>query len=350
MAFNKDFKNSSNWRSWNTVPSTRTAMQPWDRYVPFSGTVGTSAADAVTLYAGPYYDLDQGTSAGTTANWELATTGTPGINRILNPSIENATITEFTADGSAISRTTGAPHLGSAELTCNPANSAAKEGFYVTTGGTGGSINVGANLTGELYLVASGMVRGASASGDAVMQITDSDGTVLVTGDAVSLTTSYQRVSVKYNIPAGSSPAAYRVKFCSNTQHNINMLWDALMYEFRTDSNDKIDYIDGNLAGGNGYEWEGTTDLSRSRHTSPIGVIRGISIRNTHASNVLYVAFDCEAEASTAAIKLSGNDTTEHNWFNSTHPLDFRKKVSLIASGSSTGYEGVIWGSAYPVG
>ena len=350
MAFTNDFRDSKSWRTWNTVPSTRTAVAPYDRYVAISGTVGGTAADAINLYAGPYYDLDQGGTAGTTANWELATTGSPGINRILNPSIEHATISEFTADGSAISRTTGAPHLGSAELTANPANSAAKEGFYVTTDGTGGSINVGNNATGELYLVASGMVRGASASGDAVMQITDSDGTVLVTGDAVSLTTSYQRVSVKYNIPAGSSPAAYRVKFCSNTQHNINMLWDALMYDFRTDSNDKIDYIDGSLAAGNGYEWEGTVNLSRSRHVSPIGVIRGISIRNTHASQVLYVAFDCTATAAATSIKLSGNDTTEHNFFTSTHPLDFRKNVSLIASGSSTGYEGVIWGSAYPVG
>ena len=81
-----------------------------------------------------------------------------------------------------------------------------------------------------------------------------------------------------------------------------------------------------------------------------MGAIRGIKIRNTHASQVLYVAFDTVAEASTAAIKLTGNDTTEHNFFASTHPLDFRKNVSVIGSGSSTGYEGVIWGVAAPVG
>tara|TARA_R100000008_G_C3579301_1_gene167342 strand:- start:1020 stop:2054 length:1035 start_codon:yes stop_codon:yes gene_type:complete len=344
MGIANDYTDSASWETWQSDPSTRTAVQPWDRYVAFSGTVGTSAVDALNIYAGPYYELDRGGTAGTTANWELATSGSPGINRITNPSIEHTTISEFTADGSAISRTTSNPHLGSAELTVNPANSAAKEGFYVTTGLLSG----GTSRTQDAYIVASGMVRGASASGDAVMQITDSSGTVLATGAAVSLTTSYQRVSVTYKLT--TDPTAYRVKFCSNTQHNIDMYWDALMYDFRTDSNDKIDYIDGSLAGGNGYEWEGTVNLSRSRHTSPIGVIRGISIRNTHASNVLYVAFDCEAEASTAAIKLSGNDTTEHNWFNSTHPLDFRKKVSLIASGSSTSYEGVIWGSAYPVG
>ena len=191
------------------------------------------------------------------------------------------------------------------------------------------------------------MVRGASASGDAVIQILDSSDNVLATGAAVNLTTSYQRVSVHYKIPTGG--ATYKIKFCSNSQHNINMLWDALMYDKRINTK-VIDYIDGNLAGGNTYQWEGTTDLSRSRHLSPIGAIRGISIRNTHASNVLYVAFDTVAEASTAAIKLTGNDTTEHNFFVSTHPLDFRKNISVIASGSSTTYEGVIWGVAAPVG
>ena len=343
MAFLKDYSDSASYETWDTDPSTRTSVQPWNRYVAISGTASGTAADALTLYAGSYYEIDQGTSAGTTANWELATTGTPGINRILNPSIENATISEFTADGSAISRTTGAPHLGTAELTSNPANSAAKEGFYVTTEFLSG----GTSRTADAYIVASGMVRGASASGDAVMQITDSSGSVLATGIAVSLSTSYQRVSVTYKLTA--TPTKYRIKFCTNTDHNINTLWDSLMWDKRIDTG-LIDYIDGNLAGGNGYEWEGTADLSISRHTAPIGAIRGISIRNTHASQVLYVSFDCTAEASTAAIKLSGNDTTEHNHFISTHPLDFRKNVSVIASGSSTGYEGVIWGVSSPVG
>jgi hypothetical protein len=154
---------------------------------------------------------------------------------------------------------------------------------------------------------------------------------------------------VVYNIPSGTTPATYRIKFCTKTQHNINTLWDALMWDLKNDSN-VIDYIDGSLAGGNGYEWKGTANLSKSRHTSPMGVIRGITIRNTHASQILYVAFDCTAEASTAALKLTGNDTTEHNWFSSTHPLDFRKNISVYGSGSSTGYEGVIWGTSFPVG
>ena len=346
--FTNSYDKSWEWKEWNTDPSTRTSVAPYDRYVAISGTASGTAADALNLYAGPYYQLDQGGAAGTTANWELITTGSPGINQITNPSIENATISEFTADGSAISRTTGAPHLGTAELTCNPDNSAVFEGFYVTTNSiSGGGADLNQNT--DKYIVASGMVRGASASGDAIMQITDSDGTVLATSDTITLSTSYQRASVVYNIPSSTTSAAYRIKFCSKTQHNINMLWDALMWDVRKDST-IIDYIDGNLAGGNGYEWEGTADLSRSRHISPIGVIRGITIRNTHASNVLYVSFDCTAEAGTAAIKLSGNDTTEHSWFSSTHPLDFRKNVSVIASGSSTGYEGVIWGTSFPVG
>ena len=346
--FTNSYDKSWEWKEWNTDPSTRTSVAPYDRYVPFSGTVGTSAVDLINIYAGPYYELDQGGAAGTTASWEKATTGSPGINQILNPSIEHTTISEFTADGSAISRTTSNPHLGSAELTVNPTGSAAKEGFYVTTTSiAGGGADLNQNT--DRWIVASGMVRGASASGDAVMQITDSSGTALVTGTAVSLSTSYQRVSVTYNIPSSQTPATYRVKYCANTDHDIDMYWDSLMWDVRKDST-VVDYIDGSLAGGNGYEWEGTANLSRSRHISPIGVIRGISIRNTHASNVLYVAFDCTAEASTAAIKLSGNDTTEHNWFSSNHPLDFRKNVSVYGSSSSTGYEGVIWGTSFPVG
>jgi len=340
MSITNDYQDSASFETWQSDPSTRTAVQPWDRYVPFSGSVGTTAADVINVFSSAYYDIDQGA---TTANLELPYSGSPGINRILNPSIENTDISEFTAVGSAISRTTGAPFLGSAELTCNPDNSAAKEGFTVTTDTLAG----GTSRSSDAYLCAQGMVRGASASGDAVIQILDSSDSVLATGEAVSLTTSYQRVSVHYKLPTGG--ATYKIKFCSNSQHNINMLWDALMYDKRIDTK-VIDYIDGNLAGGNTYQWEGTTDLSRSRHLSPIGAIRGISIRNTHASQVLYVAFDTVAEASTAAIKLTGNDTTEHNFFASTHPLDFRKNVSVIGSGASTTYEGVIWGVAAPVG
>ena len=339
--FTNSYSNSWEWKEWNTDPSTRTSVAPLDRYVPFSGSVGTTAEDVLNIYAGPYYELDQGN---TTAKLELPTTGSPGINRILNPSIENTTITEFTADGSAISRTTSNVFLGSAVLTANPANSAAKEGFYVTTESVGAGAGGDTQGNTPTYIIASGMVRGASASGDAVMQITDSDGTVLATGDAVSLTTSYQTIKVVYNIPAGTTPATYRVKWCSNTQHNINMLFDALMYDFRHDSH-VPDYIDGNLAAGNGYEWEGTTDLSRSRHISPIGVIRHLKIKNTHGSQVLYVALDAVAEESTSAIKLSAGETYE-----TSHPIDFRKNVSIIASAGSTTYEGVVFGIHTPIG
>jgi len=339
--FTNSYSNSWEWKEWNTDPSTRTSVAPLDRYVALSGSVGTTAADAVNIYAGPYYNLDQGN---TSANLELATTGSPGINRILNPSIENSTITEFTADGSAISRTTGDPFLGSAELTVNPANSAASEGFYVTTDSVGAGAAGDTSGNTPTYIIASGMVKGASASGDAVMQITDSSGTVLATGTAVSLTTDYQTIKVTYNIPAGTTPATYRVKWCSSTQHNINMLFDALMYDIRHDSH-VPDYIDGNLAGGNGYEWEGTVDLSRSRHISPIGVIRHVKIKNTHGSQNLFVAFDAEAEATANCLKLAAGES-----FESSHPIDFRKKVSVIGSGSSTTFEGIVMGTAISTG
>ena len=49
MAFTNDFASSRNWRTWQSDPSTRTAVQPFDRYVALSGSVGTSAADAVKI-------------------------------------------------------------------------------------------------------------------------------------------------------------------------------------------------------------------------------------------------------------------------------------------------------------
>ena len=49
------------------------------------------------------------------------------------------------------------------------------------------------------------MVRGASASGDAVIQILDSDDSVLATGKAVSLTASYQRVEQNNKKPVGEA-------------------------------------------------------------------------------------------------------------------------------------------------
>ena len=82
--FTNSYSHSWEWKEWNTDPSTRTSVAPLDRYVALSGSVGTSAADAVNIYAGPYYNLDQGNTA---TNLELPTTGSPGINRILNLSL-----------------------------------------------------------------------------------------------------------------------------------------------------------------------------------------------------------------------------------------------------------------------
>ena len=85
MSITNDYQDSASFETWQSDPSTRTAVQPWDRYVPFSGSVGTSAADLINVFSSAYYDIDQGA---TTANLELPYSGSPGINRILNPSIE----------------------------------------------------------------------------------------------------------------------------------------------------------------------------------------------------------------------------------------------------------------------
>ena len=42
MSITNDYFDSASWESWQSDPSTRTAVQPWDRYVPFSGTVSSA--------------------------------------------------------------------------------------------------------------------------------------------------------------------------------------------------------------------------------------------------------------------------------------------------------------------
>ena len=88
-----------NWESWEVDPSTRTSVHVWNKYVPIDVSVGTSAVDLLSV-----------------------SRGTPSVNLIKNPSIEHATITEFTASGSAISQSSAQAASGSNSLLVNPAN------------------------------------------------------------------------------------------------------------------------------------------------------------------------------------------------------------------------------------
>jgi len=88
-----------NWPSWEIDPSTRTSVHVWNKYIPIDVSVGTSAVDLVTV-----------------------SRGEPSVNLVTNPSIEHATISEFTASGSAISQSSAQAAHGSNSLLVNPDN------------------------------------------------------------------------------------------------------------------------------------------------------------------------------------------------------------------------------------
>ena len=302
---------NTDWNGWERDPSTRTSVHAFTKYVPFRDA--TVANDAVTTLL----TVDR---------------GVPSVNLVANPRIEHATISEFTADGSAISRSTDQQDTGAASLLVNPDNSAAGEGFYWATPTMSGNIH-----DNEVWLTAQATVRGASASGDAEIAIQDSSGTDIVAGNSVSLSTSFQQLQVKYHLPQ-TGAAAYRVIVRSKTQHNINFYVDKIHVEQRVGDSNYAAYVDG--AQGLNYEWEDTADLSPSRRRAGLEVIRGIKLRNesSTAGDIIYIGLDCDASATTG-IPVLGGDTFETNW-----PIDFRSKVTVLAAQNTPAAHGVIWG------
>ena len=299
------------WNGWERDPSTRSSVHAFTKYYPFRDA--TVANDAVTTIL----TVDR---------------GIPSVNLVANPRVEHATISEFTVDGSAISRSTDQQDTGAASLLVTPANSAAGEGFYWTTPGMSGNAH-----DGEVWLTAQATVRGASASGDAEIAIQDSSGTDLITGNSVSLSTAFQQLQVRYKLPVTGS-AAYRVIVRSTTQHNISWYTDKIHVEQRFGDSNYAAYVDG--AQGLNYEWEDTADLSPSKRRAGLSVIRGIKVRNesSTAADIVYVGLDVDASATTG-IPVLGGDTFETNW-----PIDFRTKVTVLAAQNTPAIHGVIWG------
>jgi len=300
---------NTDWNGWEVDPSTRTSVHAYTKYEIL---VDASVAnDAVTTI----FTCDR---------------GIPSVNLVKNPSIEHATISEFTADGSAISQSSAQADDESNSLLVNPANSAAGEGFYWS-----GSFSGNAH-DGEVWLTAQCTVRGASASGDAEIVIQDSDGTDLIAGTSVSLSTAFQALQVKYHIPRGS--ATYRVMVRSKTQHNINFYVDKIHVEQRLGDSTFAPYVDG--AQGLNYEWEGTANLSASKRRAGISVIRGFSLRNASgtAADIVYVGLDVDAAAGTG-IPVYGGETFTTNW-----PIDFREKITVRAAQNTPAVHGVVWG------
>mgnify|MGYP003647360022 CR=1 FL=1 len=298
-------------RNWEVDSSTRQSMHPYTKYTPFRAATSTTASTLKTVGQG-----------------EVA------VNWVTNPSIEATDISMFTAAGSAISRDTAQAATGAASLLVNPANSAAGEGFYWQSPNIPFSVNV-------QHITVQCEHRGASASGNATIEIRDADGsTVLASSADDNLATSFRRITATYAVPAQTAGASYRMYITTGTQHNINMYIDKIGFEIRDDTLEVSTYVDGNQ--GITYAWTGTANASTSIKRPDMSVIRGIQIKNesSSAGEIVYVAFDATASSSTGIAVLAG-ETFETNF-----PIDFRDKVSVVSASGTPTVKGVIWGIA----
>ena len=298
-------------RGWEIDASTRQAVHPYTKYKPFRTATSTTAANLTSISRG-----------------EVAT------NWVTNPRIENADVTMYVAAGSAISRDTGQQASGAASLLVNPANSAAGEGFYWVSPKLPFS-------TSPQYLSVQLEHRGASASGAVTLEIRADDGTtVLATSGSDDLATSWRRLTAQYTVVPSTATASYRLYLTTTAQHNINFYADKIMFEVREDTTSVSTYLDGSIS--NLYDWTGTAELSTSVKKPDADVIRGIKITNesSTAAEVIYVAFDTTATATTGIPVLAGAS------LDTNFPIDFRKNVSVIAAQGTPTVSGVIWGIA----
>jgi hypothetical protein len=245
--------------------------------------------------------------------------------------VEGTDIGMFTATGSAVTRSTAQANSGTASLLTNPANSAASEGFYWN------SPVIAVNRL-PTHLTAQCQVRGASASGSVKIQITDASGNELATSADTNLTTSFAQITASYTIPGDTAGAAYRVYVVSAAQHNIDWYTDDIMFEVREDTIAVSDYVDGNQ--GIGYEWTGTANNSSSYRRMGMTTMRGLQIRNESGTSaeVVFVAFDCTATATTGIPVIAGQV------FETIWPIDFRSHVSVLSASGTPTVSGVIWG------
>lgn len=296
-----------NGTAWEIDPSTRESFHLWNKYVPISVTLSV---------------------AGTAQNLINATTpDQPTVNLVTNPSFETGSPpTGFTASGATLASTQNSPRTGADEIEVTPANAAANEGFYWATPSMGG----GNGMT--VYLAASVYVRGPSAAGTAVIQVRDSSGTLLVTGSVATLTTSYQRIQVRYLLPA--TAAAYRIYVVTNLQTASLIRADDMQVEVRKDGNITA-YCDGSL--GVNYAWVGTANASESRRRRGLAFIRGFRLVTSLAA---FFAFDVDA-SSTTGIPIAASTTYTHDG----HPLHFQRLSFLNqVGGEAPVVTGVVWG------
>ena len=297
-------------REWEVEPSTRTSMHPHTKYNPFRAATSTTASTLFTLDG-----------------------GIVATNLVTNPSVEAADVTMYTAVGSAVARATSQAAAGAASLECNPANSAAEEGWYWDIPMVPFSVHP-QHITIQLEH------RGASAASAVKLELRDAEGTsVLGTSGSSNLAAAWVRVTAQYTVPPSTAGAAYRLYLVTTTQHNINFFADKIMCEIRDDVIAVSTYLDGST--GLDHQWSGTADASTSYKRFGSSTIRGIKLTNESSTGaeIVYVAFDVTATSTTGIAVLAGA-TLETNW-----PLDFRSHVSVISASGTPTVSGVVWGA-----
>jgi len=269
------------------------------------------------------------------------------VNVFTNPGFETDDISSaWTVSGSAASRVTTAQRSGKYHLLINPANSAAGEGAYTTITQVPDS-----NPQWQHHIVASAYVRGASASGDVVLSITDSSGVAVASSATHSLTTSYARLEVGYMLPVGTTTNSYRINVATATQHNINIYVDDLQVELN-DEGAATPYIDVVTHGVN-TQWHGTANASTSQRLPTLAAITFFDL--TFVNNT-YIAFDNTAVSartngswtpSAAEVLASGSIyvPTGTTWRKEAR-TDIYDRISFVNadSGETPRVYGAVWG------
>ena len=289
--------------------STRQSVHSITKYQPFRQALSTSASTLLSAGRG-----------------EIAT------NWVTNPSIEATDVTMYTATGATAARSTAQAATGSASLLINPGNAGAGEGFYWTSPALPFS-------TYDQYITVQCEHQGASASGTVKIEIRDVTGaTVHATSGNDDLAASWERITASYTVPATTAGTQYRIYVTTGTNHNIDFYVDKIMFEVREDTNAVSTYVDGSQ--GINYEWTGVADTTSSIKRPAMSKIRGIKITNesSSAGEIVYVGLDTTASATTGIPVLAGA-TLETTW-----PLDFRDKVSVVAATGTPTVSGVVWG------
>lgn len=308
MPFNRNVDQS---KAWESVPSTRTSLTPFNKYIPVDTTLA-SAGTAEDLY--------------NISNVDKAT-----VNFAPNPGFELGTPpTGFTPVGSAILQDGTYFKTGTYGMSINPADSADLEGAYMTLEESFGG---GVDMSTTKNIVASAYFRRASSSGStARIAIRDTAGVEKALGNTVTLSDTWQRSTAVYRLT--QTGTQYRIYLEVPTQHNITFYVDDLLVEIKRSTHPE-DYADGSL--GVNYDWQGAVNASQSRRRHGVQVIRGWDL---HFTLDTYLALDQTASSTTGIFCPAGTD------WSTEFPMAFTRNLSIlnVNSGETPRVYGAIWG------